>query len=104
VSRHERSAHDGGGKSQREGGRLQRGLGGAAGVDASRSAHSRCNDFGSALHTAKHGKSEPWRAVKPRAKRDVERRRSIRDVRDGQAMGGWSATVRRRQKMTDAVW
>jgi hypothetical protein len=35
-------------KSQREGGRLQRGLGGAAGVAASQSAHISCNDFGSA--------------------------------------------------------
>jgi hypothetical protein len=47
-------------KSQREGGRLQQVLGGAAGVTSFRSAHTPCNDFGSALHTDRHGKHEPW--------------------------------------------
>jgi hypothetical protein len=82
-----------GGKSQREGGRLQRVLGGAAGVAASQSAHTRCNDFGSALHTAKHGKNEPCRAVKSMAKRNVERRRSMRTTR---AAPRWKAGAPRR--------
>jgi hypothetical protein len=90
-------------KSQREGGRLQRGLGGAAGVDASRSAHIRRNDFGSALHTDAHGKNEPCRVVKPKAKRDVAQRRSVRTGGEEEAESGWRATVGRREKMMDAL-
>jgi hypothetical protein len=92
-----------GGKSQREGGRLQRGLGGAAGEAASRSVHTPCNDFGSTSVTGGHGKNEPWHAVKPRAKRDGERRRSMRGAGEEHAVAGWSATAGRQETMTDAV-
>jgi hypothetical protein len=71
-------------------------------VAASRSAHISCNDFGSALHTDAHGKNEPCRAVKPKAKRDVEQWRSMRGAREGQAVAGWRATALRREQMMDA--
>jgi hypothetical protein len=92
-----------GGKSPRQGGRLQRVLGGAAGVDASRSAHISCNASGSAFHTAKHGKNQPCQAVKPGAKRDVERRRSMRTPREEHAVEGRNARVGRRLGMEDGV-
>jgi hypothetical protein len=92
-----------GGKSPRQGGRLQRGLGGAAGVAASRSAHISCNAFGSALHTAKHGKNQPCRAVQPEAKRQAERWRSIRGASEEAAVAGRSEKAGRRVEMVCAV-
>jgi hypothetical protein len=99
----EGSRHTRHGKSPREGGRLQRGLGGAAGVAASLSAHTSCTAFGIAPLTAEHGKNQPCRAAKPLAKRQAERRRSIRDVGYGQAVRGWSARAARRERMTDTM-
>jgi alkanesulfonate monooxygenase SsuD/methylene tetrahydromethanopterin reductase-like flavin-dependent oxidoreductase (luciferase family) len=92
-----------GGKSPRQGGRLQQMLGGAAGEAASQSAHTRCNAFGSALHTAKHGKNEPCRAVQAEAKRQAERGRSIRGVCEVHTVAGRSEKAGRRAKMTCAV-
>jgi hypothetical protein len=72
-------------------------------VAASQSAHTSCTAFGSAFHTDEHGKNEPCRAVKPGAKRQAERRRSIRDVCEGSAVRGWYEKAARRERMTDTI-
>jgi hypothetical protein len=72
-------------------------------VAASRSAHTPCNAFGSALHTDTHGTNQPCQAVKPGAKRDGEQRRSIRGVCEVHTVAGRSEKAGRRVEMTDAV-